>query len=783
MKFFLLIYTLLILPFTLFASNTDISISKGTAQESIAQLLPTPEHKSVSRYVEISVSFNIPLDAAHVKKFDVKLKCLSCSSKSNISGTVAYNETENKVTFTPEETLTPGLYEVAFKSLKADKAHKSTNIKEIKYRFVVVEEVLESITVTPNSLNLIEGETVQLTVTGKYDNGIEKEMMSQVAWIVDDTQTVSVNANGLVTALHAGNTNIKAKLTDVTEAGEVVSNAVPVEVLIPDVIAPIITLNGEKTITLHQNATYEELGATALDERDGEVDVTVEGSVDTSKIGNYAILYSAKDKAGNEATLTRTVHVVLPPDVTPPVLTINGESTITLHQGATYTEPGATAQDERDGSVVVNISGNVDTSVVGQYTVTYTATDSAGNSATLTRTVNVIDVTPPSLTLNGQANITLEQFATYSELGATATDAVDGTLVVTITGSVDTTTVGTYTLTYSTIDFSGNEANATRVVTVIDVTAPVITLNGDQNITLIVGESYEELGATASDIRDGDVNVTIDGSVDTSVEGTYSITYTAIDNAGNEVSKVRTVNVVAPTISGITVESNVTTLNVGESAQLTVQATYSDGSSEVLSENIEFIVTPDNAVDVNGSVITAKKDGNVTVEAKVGNALSNTLNLTITWVVNGHVLPPEPDPVINNSTLLGVDVNDNGVRDDVERWIYKEYKDKHPIHIDIAMQGASAKQKMLQDPTKAKEIHDEVVAPLDCESYFKVCLNQPIINERINGKLFRKIIFNTLERESAYTEYDTLLSGDSYTIPRCKNRKLACDFNTSKYGE
>ena len=92
-------------------------------------------------------------------------------------------------------------------------------------------------------------------------------------------------------------------------------------------------------------------------------------------------------------------------------------------------------------------------------------------------------------------------------------------------------------------------------------------------------------------------------------------------------------NVVAPTISGITVESNVTTLNVGESAQLTVQATYSDGSSEVLSENIEFIVTPDDSVDVNGSVIMAKKDDNVTVEAKVGNVLSNTLNLTITWIV------------------------------------------------------------------------------------------------------------------------------------------------------
>jgi len=60
--------------------------------------------------------------------------------------------------------------------------------------------------------------------------------------------------------------------------------------------------------------------------------------------------------------------------------------------------------------------------------------------------------------------------------------------------------------------------------------------------------------------------------------------------------------------------------------------------------------------------------------------------------IYGHRLPPEPDTVVNNSTLLGIDVNNNGVRDDVERWIYETYKDKHPIHIDIAMQAETTPQ-------------------------------------------------------------------------------------------
>jgi hypothetical protein len=46
-------------------------------------------------------------------------------------------------------------------------------------------------------------------------------------------------------------------------------------------------------------------------------------------------------------------------------------------------------------------------------------------------------------------------------------------------------------------------------------------------------------------------------------------------------------------------------------------------------------------------------------------------------IINGYTLPPKPDPKINNSTLLGIDANKNGIRDDIERWIVKKYKNKH----------------------------------------------------------------------------------------------------------
>jgi hypothetical protein len=224
-----------------------------------------------------------------------------------------------------------------------------------------------------------------------------------------------------------------------------------------------------------------------------------------------------------------------------------------------------------------------------------------------------------------------------------------------------------------------------------------------------------------------------------------------------------------------------TSLNKDENTTVKVMVTYSDNTTKDVTEEVEWISSKINVVKVTKYTLTALQDTQTTLQAKLGSTLSDKITLDIYWEVNGHTLPPEPDSQVNNSTLLGIDSNDNGVRDDVERWIYETYKDKHPIHIDIAMQGARAKQKMLKDPSKAKEIHDEMSAPLDCESYYKVCVDKPIIETRINSKYFRKIIFNTPDRKNAYLEYDRLLSGDSYAIPWCSERKQACDFNIGKY--
>ncbi len=76
-----------------------------------------------------------------------------------------------------------------------------------------------------------------------------------------------------------------------------------------------------------------------------------------------------------------------------------------------------------------------------------------------------------------------------------------------------------------------------------DQTLPVVTLNGDSFVSIPLNGSYTEQGASATDIQDGALNVSISGTVNTGLEGQYAIRYTATDAAGNTGETIRVVSV------------------------------------------------------------------------------------------------------------------------------------------------------------------------------------------------------------------------------------------------
>ena len=163
-------------------------------------------------------------------------------------------------------------------------------------------------------------------------------------------------------------------------------------------------------------------------------------------------------------------------------------------------------------------TGQVNVSTPGTYILSYNYTDEAGNVAqTVTRTVNVVDTTAPVIILNGDANITHEAGSVYVDANASWTDAVDGSGALVATGEVKRTSLVAYTLSYNYTDEAGNAAQTvTRTVNVVDTTAPLITLNGDANITHEAGFLYVDANASWTDAVDGNGLLVATGEVNAS---------------------------------------------------------------------------------------------------------------------------------------------------------------------------------------------------------------------------------------------------------------------------
>lgn len=332
--------------------------------------------------------------------------------------------------------------------------------------------------------------------------------------------------------------------------------------------APVITLNGESTITINKGSTYVDAGATATDEHSGiSGNVIGTGIVNTSIPGVYTITYTVSDNAGNEATpVIRTVTVV---DAQAPVITILGNNPVNITVGSTYIDAGAIAIDDVDGDVTSKIvaTGTVNINIPGTYYITYTVKDSANNEGIAVRIVNVIDNVPPTITFgtNGNStyaksrsttvtvndNVAINPNSLKYQWTTSTTTPNETTFTTPFTNGVTINTpsgvTGSYYLWILAKDTSENTTITRSNVFNLDNTKPVITLNGDSVVTVNKGSTYTELGATASDEHSGiSGSVSISGTVNTNVIGTYTITYTISDKAGNTSTKTRTIEVIIP---------------------------------------------------------------------------------------------------------------------------------------------------------------------------------------------------------------------------------------------
>lgn len=218
-------------------------------------------------------------------------------------------------------------------------------------------------------------------------------------------------------------------------------------------------------------------------------------------------------------------------------------------------------------------------------------------------------------------------------------------------------------------------------------------------------------------------------------------------------------------------------IEVKEGTQTTLSSTgiYADSSTKETLNNIEWTIQNDSIASISNNTLNGLSEGITTIQAKFNNITSTPVTVVVYKEINGYKLPPEPDPVVNNSTLLGIDFNNNGVRDDVERKIIETYQE--PIKIELMMSYAKVDNKILENPVGlAYEHQKEMTRISNCKMYLR---KQGI---KVDGHIdfLENNIYNTKSRVRAYLNYNQALSGGVYGSSPSDWNAQACDFDVEQ---
>ena len=226
------------------------------------------------------------------------------------------------------------------------------------------------------------------------------------------------------------------------------------------VFVPKLTLLGKNVINVEFGTEYKEPGYKASF-MGGDITkyVWIVGKVDNEKLGTYVLKYKVQK---NKITTTkqRIVKVV---DTKKPEITLEGEFETKICPNKIYEEEGFKAIDNYDGDITDKVKSTPE-----EDKVTYEVKDSSGNKESVVRTLVRKDAEAPKLTLKGSTTMYVVVNNNYNEPGYSAEDNCEGDLSskVKVEGSVNTKSLGTYTLTYSVTDSQNNVATAKRTVVV-----------------------------------------------------------------------------------------------------------------------------------------------------------------------------------------------------------------------------------------------------------------------------------------------------------------------------
>ncbi|MCG1504871.1 putative Ig domain-containing protein [Staphylococcus epidermidis] len=466
------------------------------------------------------------------------------------------------------------------------------------------------------------------------------------------------------------------KITSI-DKGDNVSPAITISVI--DKTPPAVKAISNKTQKV--NTEIEPIKIEATDNSGRAVTNKVDGLPDgvtfdeatntisgtPSEVGSYDITVTTTDESGN---VTETIFTIDVEDTTKPTVeSIAGQT----QEVNTEIEPIKIEAKDNSGQTVTNkvdglpdgvtfdeatntISGTP--SEVGSYTVTVTTMDESGNATETTFTIDVEDTTKP--TVESVADQTQEVNTEITPITIESEDNSDQAVTNKVDGLPDGVTfdeatntisgtpseVGSYTVTVTTTDESGNATETTFTIDVEDTTKPTVKSVSDQTqevnteITPIKIEATDNSGQTVTNKVDGlPDGITFDEATNTisgtpSEVGSYDITVTTTDESGNATETTFTINV-----------------------EDTTKPTVEDIADQTQEVNTEIEPIKIEATDNGGQAVTNKVDG--LPDGVTFDEATNTISGTPSEVGSYDIIVTTTDENGNSeTTTFTIDVED-----------------------------------------------------------------------------------------------------------------------------
>ena len=568
-------------------------------------------------------------------------------------------------------------------------------------------------TVAVSSNSVIASTPVIITITAKdaFGNPISGILKNNILISIDTTAGVTqdpASGNASADTDVLGKTN--AQFTSTTSGTKVVSVAIngtaitETQSVVFEIGAPalaVITATPSTTVEANLAGTSVNLDILVTDSSHNPVNdgIAINVSSNLGVISGDSVTLSGHISRvltyNNKGTATLSVSnssvgtisssgdkVINFVDTTLPVITRTGDSTVTVEYRGTYTDLGATAEDNIDGNITGKIEtvNPVDANIIATYTVTYDVKDSAGNSATqVTRTVNVVDTTKPvisSITSDATSagilkvgdSIIFTLTPSLAEPSATVSGSYNGHALVWTTADAGATYSAKYTVVegdtdqtsplqisaVTMTDQSGNVSDSfggTDIAKTIDATMPLVSAvdsdgavyniatTSPQTIKITFNEDISNIptvevhtlttGETVNTCGDEDAKTfCFDYAIPASQDRTTHTIYIsgAKDMAGNEVvldnSHTFVVDTLAPAAPVVNIPEYV---NIGNQASLPITGTGEANAS------VNYTISDSDSAtsDITGTG-TVGSDGSINLTADVSTLAEGAVNISMT---------------------------------------------------------------------------------------------------------------------------------------------------------